>query len=221
MRFVSVIVIGQPCLMTHSIPGEIRSFSLSMFWSVILSPGTTSARTGVPSIASESEATPARVSHQRGLAMVPSPSATWLRARWLYNASPAGVNGTSALAADRSVHVGRRHVPARDRLDQVGRDGRPGRLDHRPAVRVAPGDHCAPAASQPDLAQLPRLEGQEALALGLALRPLDPAPLEEPELAAEQAEQDVQDEDLPPAHAPSLAPSAPGGQREPDRREEH
>src|SRR5437870_8156429 len=294
MRFVSVIVRGQPCLMTHSIPGEIRSFTLSMFWSVILSPGTTSARTGVPSIASESEATPARVSHQRGLAMVPSPSATWLRTSWLYNASPAGVNGTSALAADRSVHVGGGHAAARkgledqvlviahvapdqhhdgipaaprvhggagrvrlpdrhldrltclgddrhlggalvepegsrirlgvshagyllgpgegrrERVDQVGRNGGARWLDHRPPVRVAPGDDRAPAAPQPHFAQLPGLERQEALARGLPLGPLDPPPFEQPVLAAEQAEQRVQDEDLPPAHAPLPSPIGAG-----------
>src|SRR5438445_520890 len=44
MRFGSTMVIGKPRLMHHSMPGEIRSFTLSMFWSVILSPGTTSAR---------------------------------------------------------------------------------------------------------------------------------------------------------------------------------
>src|SRR5437016_10575587 len=149
MRFVSVMVIGQPCLMTHSIPGEIRSFSFSMFCSVIMSPGTTSARTGVPSIASESEATPARVSHQRGLAMVPSPSATWLRARWLYNASPAGVNGTSALgmpalAADRSVDVGRRHLAARQGLeDQVLVVADVPADQHHDGIPATPRVHCS------------------------------------------------------------------------------
>src|SRR5216117_4335953 len=38
------MVSGKPCLMHHSRPGEMRSFTLSMFWSVILSPGATSAR---------------------------------------------------------------------------------------------------------------------------------------------------------------------------------
>src|SRR5438128_11931424 len=44
MRLGATMVIGKPRLMHHSMPGEIRSFTLSMFWSVILSPGTTSAR---------------------------------------------------------------------------------------------------------------------------------------------------------------------------------
>src|SRR5213593_2172211 len=40
------MVIGKPCLMHHSRPGEMRSFTLSMFASVILSPTATSARAG-------------------------------------------------------------------------------------------------------------------------------------------------------------------------------
>src|SRR3989442_7262906 len=74
MRLVSEMVIGQPCLMHHSIPGEIRSFTLSMFCSVILSPGATSARTVVGRIASMNVAALASTSHQPGLFdMVASP----------------------------------------------------------------------------------------------------------------------------------------------------
>src|SRR5215813_93756 len=49
IRFGSAMVIGHPCLMHHSIPGEIRSLTLSMFWSVIRSPGVTSAAATPPS----------------------------------------------------------------------------------------------------------------------------------------------------------------------------
>src|SRR5262249_43096914 len=49
MRLGSVMVIGHPCLMHHSIPGEIRSLTLSMFWSVIRSPGATSPAATPPS----------------------------------------------------------------------------------------------------------------------------------------------------------------------------
>src|SRR2546426_6175747 len=44
------MVSGKPCLMHHSRPGEMRSFTLSRFASVILSPGTTSAPAGATSI---------------------------------------------------------------------------------------------------------------------------------------------------------------------------
>src|SRR6266852_2698986 len=81
MRLVSEMVIGQPCLMTHSIPGEIRSFTLSMFCSVILSPGATSARTAVGKIASANAAAPAGASHRPGFFdMIASPL-LWLLVR--------------------------------------------------------------------------------------------------------------------------------------------
>src|SRR5207253_2153889 len=74
IRLVSMMVMGQPCLMHHSIPGEIRSFTLSMFASVILSPGTTSARTLAGRIASANVAAIAGASHQpRLFDMVASP----------------------------------------------------------------------------------------------------------------------------------------------------
>src|SRR5207253_10665986 len=44
------MVSGKPCLTHHSRPGEMRSFTLSMFASVILSPGTTSGRAAGTSI---------------------------------------------------------------------------------------------------------------------------------------------------------------------------
>src|SRR5437764_11131463 len=68
------MVIGQPCLTHHSIPGESRSFALSRFWSVILSPGTTSARAGPPTSAHVSASIPTPAARQLSFfAMVGSP----------------------------------------------------------------------------------------------------------------------------------------------------
>src|SRR5439155_24379990 len=68
------MVIGQPCLTHHSIPGESRSFALSRFWSVILSPGTTSARARPPTSAHASASMPTPAARQPSFfAMVGSP----------------------------------------------------------------------------------------------------------------------------------------------------
>src|SRR5438445_2970328 len=112
MRLVSPMVMGQPCLMHHSIPGEIRSFTLSMFCSVILSPGATSARTAVGRIASANVAALASTSHQPGLFdMVASP---WFAVR-VGGSKPPG----SYTAYCPNVNLG-------------------GRRDQSPAVRRPP-----------------------------------------------------------------------------------
>jgi hypothetical protein len=78
MRFVSLIVIGHPRLMHHSMPGETRSFTLSMFASVILSPGDTSAR-AIPAAL-----TKAATAHHRTsfLAIVPLLAVSDTKSHW-------------------------------------------------------------------------------------------------------------------------------------------
>src|SRR5262245_1174024 len=66
MRFGATMVIGQPRLMHHSIPGEIRSFTLSTSFGPILSPGTTSAL-ATPALNASSIAALATARHQPGL----------------------------------------------------------------------------------------------------------------------------------------------------------
>src|SRR5439155_23547551 len=114
MRLVSPMVMGQPCLMHHSIPGEIRSFTLSMFCSVILSPGATSARTAVGRIASMNVAALASTSHKPGLFdMVASP---WLSVR-VGGSKPPG----SYTAYCPNVNLGGVARPSRhDRPPGVG-----------------------------------------------------------------------------------------------------
>jgi hypothetical protein len=74
MRLVSPMLIGQPRLMHHSMPGETRSFTLSMFASVILSPTATSARAPGAPASIMMTAAPARAHQRLGfLAMFPSP----------------------------------------------------------------------------------------------------------------------------------------------------
>src|SRR2546422_9145296 len=63
------MVSGKPCRMHHSRPGEMRSFTLSMFWSVILSPGDTSARADGPGVHS-TRAAAAASAHQDALLVI-------------------------------------------------------------------------------------------------------------------------------------------------------
>src|SRR2546427_6310573 len=69
------MVIGKPCLMHHSIPGEISSFTLSTFASVILSPIATSARTD----AASSTGTTASAAACLRVVVIDSPSLGWKR----------------------------------------------------------------------------------------------------------------------------------------------
>src|SRR5438445_2922274 len=69
------MVIGKPCLMHHSIPGEISSFTLSMFASVILSPIATWARAG----AASSTGTTASAAASLRVVVIDSSSLGWKR----------------------------------------------------------------------------------------------------------------------------------------------
>src|SRR2546428_14156073 len=69
------MVIGKPCLMHHSIPGEISAFALSMFAPVILSPIATSARTDTAS----STGTTASAAASLRVVVIDSPSLGWKR----------------------------------------------------------------------------------------------------------------------------------------------
>src|SRR6187397_544154 len=84
MRFGSAMVIGQPRLMHHSMPGDTRSFTLSTFAALILSPGTTSALTG-PAL---SASTVAAASHQPGLLAIVLSSFAMLGGRATYQCAP-------------------------------------------------------------------------------------------------------------------------------------
>src|SRR5579871_875251 len=98
MRLVSPMVIGQPCLMHHSSPGEMRSFTLSTFCSVILSPGATSARAAVPTSTHAARAHAITLPFPRCIRIVTSGRGVGLRdgvprLPGPYTAAPPAVNG--------------------------------------------------------------------------------------------------------------------------------
>src|SRR2546425_8847736 len=67
------MVSGKPRLTHHSIPGEIRSVTLSIFCAVIWSPGATSACAAVPDSVSAKVIAPAPIPHERSLVVMVLP----------------------------------------------------------------------------------------------------------------------------------------------------
>src|SRR5215467_16116039 len=119
------MVIGQPCLTHHSIPGESRSFALSRFWSVILSPGATSASAAPPPSRHASASRPTAAARQPNFFAMVGLLSSWGKTLidGCYTRSPFGVNrGRPARRSGRSpadwcASVDRRRRGTGERLE--------------------------------------------------------------------------------------------------------
>src|SRR6059058_4751387 len=107
------MVSGNPCRMHHSRPGEMRSFTLSMFWSVIRSPGETSACAGGPDVDS-TRAAAAASAHQDPLLVIIVLTPWRLKTDGAAGSSPAAPSadlGSSSRPSVPRVHQRRDREP--------------------------------------------------------------------------------------------------------------